>query len=64
MVMVLLCYFCFGAYGRTHARTDCHVTTKILRSMAPSSANLKAGNDVINIFTGEDMENTPLGSRM
>ena len=24
----------------------------------------KAGNDVINILTSEDMENTPLGSRM
>jgi len=24
----------------------------------------KAGNDVINIFTGEDMEHTLLGSRM
>ena len=24
----------------------------------------RAGNDVINILTSEDMENTPLGSRM
>ena len=33
------------------------------RLFAPNSRE-RAGNDVINILTSEDMENMPLGSRM